>query len=360
MEMPAMRISANRRHGFTLVELLVVIAIIGVLVALLLPAVQAAREAARRSQCSNNLKQLGLAALNFESAQGAFPEGVHPEKWRSDGALRQVGSNHGDASIGWGGLILPYIEQSSLGAQYKSIPRYPDYNWETAAGTGGQPKAGDLSKTGLPFFMCPSDVMPTINEIYNNAEDPFAKSNYVGVAGAYGGDDAANVSGDHPSTSGMESSFLAYLNPVDIYLNSGLNDDQRNLYNRTFGVLLAGVETKIAEVSDGTSNTFMIGERHGLAATMSPADPTYKSTPRAAYWTGSIRAKWVNSTLTNVRNHAGFLLNGTSAYGTSSLHVGGGHFTRADGSTAFVSDSIDGATFEALGTRAGEDLAAGG
>jgi hypothetical protein len=103
----------------------------------------------------------------------------------------------------------------------------------------------------------------------------------------------------------------------------------------------------------------MIGERNGLAAIMNPSDPTYGSAPRAAYWTGAIRARWVNSTLTNIRNHAAFLINGTSAYGTSSLHVSGAHFTRADGSTAFVSENIDGAIFEALGTRAAEDSTSG-
>ena len=158
--------------AFTLVELLVVIAIIGVLVALLLPAVQAAREAARRSQCLNNLKQLGLAAQLHESAKKAFPEGVRV--WNLN-----AGSAHGNASFGWGGLSLPYIEQTALGQQYTAIPNFPDYNWQTATGPGGSPNAGELSKTPLPVFMCPSDVMGPINEYYNSAKDPFAKSNYV-------------------------------------------------------------------------------------------------------------------------------------------------------------------------------------
>jgi prepilin-type N-terminal cleavage/methylation domain-containing protein len=353
METPAMRTSASRRHGFTLVELLVVIAIIGVLVALLLPAVQAAREAARRSQCSNNMKQQGLAALNFESAKGEFPEGVHV--WQRD-----PGSAHGPASFGWGGLILPYIEQSNLGAQYKAIPNYPNYNWETETGPGGQPNAGNLSKSAMPTFACPSDVMPTINDYYNGGKDPFSKSNYVGVAGSNSADDGQNVSGDHPSTKAIESTMLVFYTPRDVSLNSALSDDQRNTYIRGVGVLLPGESTTIAQVSDGTSNTFMIAERNGLAAIMSTTDPNYGSAPRAAYWTGSIRSRWVNSTLTNVRNHAAFLINGTSAYGTSSLHVSGAHFTRADGSTAFVSENIDGDVFQALGTRAGEDNISGG
>jgi prepilin-type N-terminal cleavage/methylation domain-containing protein len=353
-----MRTSASRRRGFTLVELLVVIAIIGVLVALLLPAVQAAREAARRSQCSNNMRQLGLAALNFESANKAYPEGVHPAKWRSDGALRQVNSgSHGDASFGWGGLILPYVEQVSLGAQYQSIPHYPDYNWETA-GSGTPPLAATLSKTPLPLFMCPSDLMPPINDYYNGGKDPFSKSNYMGVAGAYGAEDAGDGTGDHASTPGVETQFLGYYNPVDIYLENvkykgaTLTDVQRELYNRTFGVLIGAYSTKAAEISDGLSNTYLIAERNGRRAVDGAG-------AFAGYWTGSNRARWVNSTLTNVRNTGEFLINGTSAYGVSSMHIGGGYFTRADGSSAFVSEDIDGTVYEAMGTRAGEEVVNG-
>ena len=336
-----MRCRTQSARAFTLVELLVVIAIIGVLVALLLPAVQAAREAARRSQCSNNLKQLGVAALLHESAKGSLPKGVHV--WDLNGS-----GTHGPASFGWGGLILPYIEQVNLGVQYKAIPNYPNYNWETATGPGGQPKAGELSKTALSVFMCPSDLMPPINDYYNGGKDPFAKSNYVGAAGAYGGDDATTT---NP---------MYFKTPKDAQANPALSDSDRELFSRTAGIFGGNMGSKFKDVSDGASNTLMIGERSGLAAITDPADPAYGSAPRAAYWTGAIRARWVNSTLANIRNHAGFLINGTSAYGTSSLHAGGAHFTRADGSTAFVSENIDGATFEALGTRAADDGTSGG
>ena len=99
----------SRRQGFTLVELLVVIAIIGILVALLLPAIQAAREAARRSQCSNNLKQFGLAIQNYHDVQRVLPSGY----------IRIFGgaANPNGGNWGWGALILPYIEQGAL-AQY--------------------------------------------------------------------------------------------------------------------------------------------------------------------------------------------------------------------------------------------------
>jgi prepilin-type N-terminal cleavage/methylation domain-containing protein len=329
--------------GFTLVELLVVIAIIGVLVGLLLPAVQAAREAARRSQCLNNLKQLGVALLLHEDAKGAFPKGTYlPEG--SSAWNRNASSSHGPAVFGWGGLSLPYLEQTNLGQQYQAIVDsngndFPNYNWETAVGTGGSPKAADLSKTALSVFMCPSDVMGPINEYYNNGEDPFGKSNYVGIAGAYGGEDAERT---NP---------ILYKNPIDLE-DTHFSDLDRRTKGDTIGIFAGSMSSEIREISDGTSNTLMVGERNGLVA----SDP--KSTrplPMAAYWPGAIRARWVNSTLSNARNVEQFLINGTSRYGISSLHQGGAQFVRGDGSALFISEDIDGPLYEALGTRAGAE-----
>lgn len=322
--------AAKKTRGFTLVELLVVIAIIGVLVALLLPAVQAAREAARRSQCLNNLRQLGIAILLHENAKKAFPEGVHA--WETNG-----GGGHGPASFGWGGLSLPYIEQSNLGQQFQAISNYPNYNWQTATGPGGTPHAGELSKTPLSVFMCPSDVMAPINVYYNAGKDPYAKSNYVGIAGAYGAEDAK---GTNP---------MRWINLTDLEDTAYFNDNHRRIMGGTLGVFLANAKTEMRQISDGTSNTIMVGERNGLAE-LEPA-----SGPPAAYWTGAIRARWVNSTLSNVRNDASFLLNGTNRFGTSSMHQGGGQFTKADGSALFISEDIDGEVYQALGTRAGEE-----
>jgi prepilin-type N-terminal cleavage/methylation domain-containing protein len=314
---------SSKNRGFTLVELLVVIAIIGVLVGLLLPAIQAAREAARRSQCLNNLKQLGIAILLHENTKKKFPAGVHIFE-------KNAGGGHGPASFGWGGLSLPYIEQSNLGQQYEAIANYPDYNWET---TGN---AGQLSKTALPVFMCPSDVMSPINNYYNGGKDPFGKSNYVGLAGAYGAEDAK---GTNP---------MRWVNTEDLEDTAHFTDTDRQTKGGTLGVLLANDSTEIRQISDGTSNTLMVGERNGLAE----QDP---SGPPAAYWTGSIRARWVNSTLSNIRNEGAFLINGTNKYGTSSLHQGGAQFTRADGSALFISEDVDGDLWQAIGTRAGEE-----
>jgi prepilin-type N-terminal cleavage/methylation domain-containing protein len=333
-------LNSRKHHGFTLVELLVVIAIIGVLVGLLLPAIQAAREAARRSQCLNNLKQLGIAILLHEDAKKEFPEGVHlpegPNAWD-----RNTSSNHGTACFGWGGLSLPYIEQTGLGQQYLAIVdgngnEFPNYNWET---TGN---SGELSKTALSVFMCPSDVMGPINNYYNGGKDPFGKSNYVGLAGAYAAQDANQA---NPGR---------WVNPTDLEFDPPYDEVERRIMGGTLGVFIAGFATEIRQISDGTSNTLMVGERNGLAEQEANGPP-------AAYWTGAIRARWVNSTLSNLRNSGEFLINGTNSNGTpskycvSSLHQGGAQFTRADGSALFISEDVDGDLWQALGTRAGEE-----
>jgi len=146
----------QRRLAFTLVELLVVIAIIGVLVALLLPAVQAAREAARRTQCSNNLKQIGLGLHNYHDVLKTFPSGF-------------VANSSSDGNgWGWGAFILPYIEQKSLyDALEVSKVKVP-----TTATT--------LTKTRIDAYRCPSDVGPDVNTHRGN----HGTSNYAGVAGA--------------------------------------------------------------------------------------------------------------------------------------------------------------------------------
>lgn len=150
--------SKSMRRGFTLVELLVVIAIIGVLIALLLPAVQAAREAARRSQCTNNLKQIGLGMHNYHDVNNILPpsyNNAHPV-------------NNGEVRWGWATYILPFIEQGNL---YELL--------DTANQGGLTPNATNGLQTELDVFRCPSDPGPALNDRFTKSGAKQATSNYV-------------------------------------------------------------------------------------------------------------------------------------------------------------------------------------
>ena len=136
----------KNRHAFTLVELLVVIAIIGTLVGLLLPAVQSARESARRTSCTNNLRQFGLAMFNYESARGCFPQ--------TDART--------SSTAGWSlhARLLPYAEESAISSQldFKATPFTGSYASQTPAA-----QFATLFATPIPMLLCPSDPAPTVN-----------------------------------------------------------------------------------------------------------------------------------------------------------------------------------------------------
>lgn len=202
-----------QRHnrGFTLVELLVVIAIIGILVSLLLPAVQSAREAARRMSCSNNEHQLAVALMNYHDSHGSFPYGVNAPWGHS-----------------WGAHILAELEQHAL---FESVPWTENGNWYDTDPVSLALQ--DLSRTQLPSFRCPSQVGPKAEDwIITNRY----ATNYLGNAGS----DVATDNFDHTYST------------VDM--------------SRSNGVLLVAKcwasppSIRIADVLDGTSTTFLLGE----------------------------------------------------------------------------------------------------
>ena len=226
------------RKGFTLVELLVVIAIIGILIAMLLPAVQAAREAARRMQCSNNVKQLALGLMNYESANGFFPPG---------GSIAAAGSPPYGAS--WMVHILPYCEQNSL------------YERMDAAGHGaygcyapGNPtNARTLENVAFDFLRCPSSPLPVnganhpdeyqVNDPSSPSSnnEPYQGPNYTGISG--GGYPVGYNNGTYPLSFRIVNSNLP-----DGIISEG-------------GVLIREKTTTAAAISDGLSNTMAIGEQ---------------------------------------------------------------------------------------------------
>lgn len=232
--------TGRSRIGFTLVELLVVIAIIGVFVALLLPAVQAPREAARRSQCSNNLRQMGLGFQNYHSAQNHFAFG-----WLED--YNPVRAER-KSNFLWSAVILPYVEQAPLHAQL-------DFKKQSTAGTpGGAFDNIDLIATELPGYRCPSDQIEAYsasiaeNGGFTPAIPSLAVSNYVGSGTTY----LVCYFGQLPDKAdGSNIDVVGACRQLPTLAQ----------VTRQNGVMYRNSETAIREITDGTSKTYLIGER---------------------------------------------------------------------------------------------------
>jgi prepilin-type N-terminal cleavage/methylation domain-containing protein len=283
--------------AFTLVELLVVITIIGILIALLLPAVQAAREAARRMQCSNNLKQIGLALHNYHSVKKCFPHGTFGEHatW---------------GFFSWSTFILPYMEQQGV---------YDRFDFNT---TGGYYAAGNNRKAGqtlIAAYMCPSDPMGT-EMIWVSGGTPApqcAPTNYVGVSDT----DDMSVGGYWPKVFPLSN-----------------------------GIFGADRCCTITDIKDGTSNTLMVGEVTGAG----------KGTYLGQFWSAWNIQDMKDgidgfSTLIGGKYPPGAF--GPEDSGFASFHPGGCNFAIADGSTQFLSQNTALSLLKALTTRAGGEPA---
>lgn len=318
--------------AFTLVELLVVIAIIGVLVALLLPAVQSAREAARRTQCSNNLRQLGLAVLNYETSKGQLPPGAlhNDPNWEPLDAQRNslLGRDRNWRAT-WLTLTLPYFEQGNL---------FDQYNFQNNLYA---PENVVVTATPIETLRCPSDT----NQIVNFTEDggDHAKGNY---AACFNRDDAFGV-GDH-----LESEFRAAFNAVHEYGAElrEITDGQSNT------VILAEIltlpsENDVRGAWGHPAGCVFTGDKLGVEQTRI-TDPLFNSalyTPNAnaldenqqdrpAYCDGDLGTPYEFDT--NLRCRDGDD-NPRANIGSRSRHPGGIHATLADGSVRFVPDDVD-------------------
>ena len=311
--------AGSRVPGFTLIELLVVIAIIGILIALLLPAVQAAREAARRLQCSNNLKQIGLALHNYHSAHKVFPPGGITKLT----ACLLVGNSAKDGGAPWTVFILPFLEAQNRYDQYNFKGSFADLYWT--------PTADNFKVQFQPnsAFQCPSDT--------NSASD-VCNSNYFGCQGG-----------------GVQGPLCQATTPGRVFFNNGV------FFNNS--------AVKIGHVSDGTSNVFMVGETRycpikpgypdGAYASWDsslrvyPSDPSPAPQGLGAAWEGINSAAW--NTWNPARRFTGDVASSTFGSG----HSGGANFAMADGSVHFVAETIDLTVYRGLGAR-DDGLPAGG
>jgi prepilin-type N-terminal cleavage/methylation domain-containing protein/prepilin-type processing-associated H-X9-DG protein len=366
----------QQRRGFTLIELLVVIAIIGMLVGLLLPAVQSARASARRISCGNNLKQIGTALLLFHDAASHFPLGEPDD------------DNNGWS---WRLWILPFMEEVTLydAAMNDPIPAYrpflpPNhgagrnpvnidsltYPQQSVNTVTGSTLSGGIAGRPIATYLCPEDTLPTLSQhTYGSPSHwgPFAKANYCGNIGSSPSWFAATSSGLRWACGGS--------NPPSTVLQTGLWNGVLTFSNHNFENYAA----PISHITDGTSKTVIVGEvaeSIGWTAANS-ATGTFPG------WAGGSSRQQSSVTLTGPNGNNGgaqlcgnlpglgsvfrfmdgfYPLNTPATVSSSdnsfgSHHPGGGGFLFADGSVRFVTDAVDSVLYQAWGTRAGGEVA---
>jgi prepilin-type N-terminal cleavage/methylation domain-containing protein/prepilin-type processing-associated H-X9-DG protein len=332
-----------RPRGLTLLEVLVVLAVIGVVVALLLPAVQSAREAARRIHCASNLKQIALACLAYHDQVGSFPPGNNAS---DDGT-------YSGTWWGWTSAILPGLEQQ---------PLFDGINFASSASA---PSNSTVCVTMLPCYLCPSDASAYAPRLVPWADASYTRSvvaaplNYAACSGdTKTGTSFDRYSGDPTSLDGPKWAGWPW----------AVNLGCKGTFRGVFGDCSNARVVRLAEVTDGSSSTFLAGEQvismHAYAAW--PINTwTYGSTVIPLNWSTHLHdgEAEVDGTICQFGSayeegpHCYF--NWSYAIGFRSRHPGGAEFAMADGSVRFVKQSIDHRTYNALGTRAAGELISG-
>lgn len=319
-----------RRRGFTLIELLVVIAIIAILVAMTLPAVQNAREAARRSQCRSNIKQIVLALHNYDAMMTLLPFGCQPGN--SAGANRRLTMN-------WRYDILNYVDQGNLQKALSALPRN-----DIVAGNEAAWLALTYQQTVLPIFICPTDVSGPRTNANPNGGDTVcpttsAMASYVGSAGT-----CAPTPGSG-STSPMALAGLAWTNQ-GFYCDAppggyGNGNGMMHHYEDSLG---------LKDARDGAAYTLFIGEKSSSVTINTAACATQGTNYMC--WMGQWGAVASITHGINYPCRSGF----TTGIQFGSFHTGGAMFGFVDGSVHFLSENADLGVLRALATRAEKDV----
>lgn len=321
MNTPRFQLQTKRRGGFTLVELLVVIAIIGLLVSILLPAIQAAREGARRAQCANNFRQIGVALHNHHAARRAFPSGL------------TYNIKHGYSGYAWTVYILPYLEHRSV---YEQVDFKLCYYEE-----GSREAAQQI----VPVYTCPSD--------------PHAGAWVEGCSGFFQGTkDVEDFRATSATGVADSQQWWDWNHPTGGVNPPNCDGD---------GMLYANSARKVGHVLDGTSHTLFVGEMTGAKGCHPSQGPGYFQHFWLS-WNIQDMSEGINGpgTVPGGRNDGagGDPIDGDGTgtrrmqelfdeVGFSSFHPGGCHFLLVDGSVHFLSQDLDCTVLQDAATRAG-------
>lgn len=308
----ASSVRVHRRSAFTIVELLVVVAIIGVLIALLLPAVQQAREAARRTECKNNLRQIGISIHLHHDTHRRIPSG-----WNSDVPI-------GEPGWGWGAQLLPFMEQSNA---HELI----DYRLSIEDATHDFVREHTVST-----FLCPTDGYPSpflIGGVHDHDHEH-------GMAGFQDDDDHDHDDDDHGNVDEGPTLFpIARSNYVGMFGSTEIEDapSQGN------GVFYHNSKVRFADIVDGMSNTFMVGERSSRLG--------------GSVWIGVLRE--ANEPMARVVGSADHVPNSPVGHfeDFGSYHPTGANFLLSDGSVRLINDEISPYVYWAASTRHGHEAA---
>jgi prepilin-type N-terminal cleavage/methylation domain-containing protein len=303
----------HQRRAFTLVELLVVIAIIGMLVSLLLPAIQAARESARTMSCKNNLKQIGLGLhLHHDTMQ------ILPSGW-----VASANDPAGDPGWGWGAMLLPYMEETNL---YES-----NFNPTRSI---SDPLSKSLRETPVAAFLCPSE--PYDSRFWLPQDDGQGHSHEEeSETGLQHAEHAPTDEGHYDE--GEPMFYLARSNYVGMFGTTEIED----LPSAGNGMFFHNSQLAFKRVLDGLSKTIFVGERSSRLG--------------SSTWVGNVAG--AKESMARIVGTADHLPNARVGHfdDFSSRHPQGAHFLLGDGSVRILSDSVDEEVYHALSTRAGAE-----